>query len=158
MSHRVGNEPRANANTPMTSVPRSILFVSPDIDVRDVYGEGLRKAGILPVFVESVAHALAFYRQVRVPVAVFHLDPDTPAAWSECERLCAQAVPVVILTARVRAEARIDGNVIAQSAAFIAAPCEPAEVAAIIQRVEEGERHIVRDQKGKGLRAVPCIG
>ena len=122
---------------------RSILFICADTDTREMYGAGLRQVGILPVFVDSVSRALAFYRQVAVPLTVLHLEPDTPAAWDECSQLISADVPVVVLTAHVRSEGRTRRLAAAGGcAAFIAEPCAPSELADIVRRVAEGERGI----------------
>src|SRR3954469_20441153 len=117
---------------------RSILFVCSDEDARDTYGAALRQAGIMPVTVPSVPHALSFYGQAIVAVTVVHVDPDVADAWDECERLLTQPTPVVVLTARHRADPR--RRILPGCAAFLSTPCPPNVLVEIVKRVSAGER------------------
>jgi CheY-like chemotaxis protein len=124
---------------------KSALFVSADPDHRDLYVPVLRRAGYRVSVVSDVSHAADRLRRLPADAVIMHLERDDERAWKECGLLVetARPAPVVLITSWVRPDAaNVRRCMSIDCAAFVAEPCVPSDLVAIVQRVLTGERQL----------------
>ena len=122
-----------------------VLLIDENSDDQAIYVLGLQALGfdvrLHPTVAESVVEAATF----RPDVIVLHLGTGQ---WHLCDELhdhsATRRVPVVVITASVRPDRQNRDRALhtENCAAFVGKPCTHEEVASVIRRVLEGERHI----------------
>ncbi len=121
-----------------------IAVVSPHADTRDLYLTWLQMRRIAAVGV--VPEAIASLSQ-NDTIAVVVVDVHGHDDWERCRGsawpTALQGVPVVALTGWVAPDHRYrEAAKSAGCAAYVLKPCSPQALAAVIERVRDGERGI----------------
>lgn len=121
-----------------------VLLLSGDVDARELYREWFaRTAELETVCSASVSDALHVVQAGSADVIL--VDLVSWRQWDDCALLVqAQSQsPVVVLTGWVSADGRFRRKAFARGcAAFVAKPCHPRVLVAVLRRVLDGERHI----------------
>ncbi len=122
---------------------RVVMFVSRHAGYRELYTNALGTFGLLSVWTPGIEGGRSLLAQYRVAALVF--DPSSQDEWHQCRQLVVAAHPSPVL-----AMGSPDGHANqaeeafeAGCAGFIAGPCPPASLAAILKRAINGERRIV---------------
>src|SRR5262249_42313351 len=95
--------------------------------------------------VSSVSRAADRLRRLPVDAVILHLERDDDGAWRDCGILveAAKPAPVGLITSWVRPDAANGRRCMSSGcAAFVAEPCVPSDLVAIVQRVLTGERQL----------------
>jgi DNA-binding response OmpR family regulator len=121
-----------------------VLFLSADVDARELYREWFaRTAELQTICPSSVSEAVKVAESGRADVIL--VDLVSWRQWDDCTSLGETRLrpPVVVLTGWVSADGRFRRRAFAHGcAAFVAKPCHPRVLVAVLRRVLDGERHI----------------
>jgi two-component system, cell cycle response regulator DivK len=122
-----------------------VLILSEDVDTQDLYVVALRWRRRAAYGVATLRDALALARETRLSAIVVDVRCDDD--WRACQRLrrntVTREVPLVALTGYIAADGRFRRRAARVGcAAFIAKPTLPDTVAAVIDRVIDGEHGI----------------
>lgn len=126
-----------------------ILLTADTGDALAMYTLGLERQGFTVFPTRSTSHAVTFVRRGRPPNAVVVvMSLRERDAWNAIDPLLGSAadaqVPLVIVTPSVRADGRHRRTALDRGcAAFLALPCAPDELSAVVRRVLAGEMPIV---------------
>ena len=121
-----------------------VLLVSADSDARDLYAEWFeRTASLATICSSSIADARAILDRGGADIVLVDLTQGTQwDAWLPHD-LAEGAPPVVVLTGWVAEDGRFRKRAFGLGcAAFVAKPCHPRVLVAVLRRVLDGERHI----------------
>jgi DNA-binding response OmpR family regulator len=121
-----------------------VLLVSADGDTRDLYADWFaRTANLAMTCASSLAAARPILDQRGADVVL--LDLVRPGQWDELRAADAatEGPPIVVLTGWVVEDGRFRTRAFSLGcAAFIAKPCHPRILVAVLRRVIDGERHV----------------
>ena len=126
-----------------------VLLVADNRDALVLYAISLERDGFTVFSTSSAPNASAFVKAGRPPNAlVVVASLCQPDDWAAIEPLLAAAsdaaVPVVLVTASVRADERHRRRAFEYGcAAFVPLPCAPDELTAVLRRVIAGEVEVV---------------
>ncbi len=120
---------------------RVVMFVSRDAGYRELYTNALRSFGLLSVWATGVDEGRSLLGQYSVAALIF--DPSSREEWEQCGQLVAAAGPSPVLVMASGHEHQAQEAFDAGCVAFVAGPCPPASLAAVLQRAMSGDRRII---------------
>lgn len=136
-----------------------VLLTADSGDALAMYTLGLERSGFTVFPTRCTSHAATFVRHGRPPNAVVVvMSLRERDAWDAIDALLRSAsdarVPCVIVTPSVHPDGRYRQMALARGcAAFVAQPCAPDDLSAILRRVVAGEIPIVSPPLPPGRRA-----